>query len=145
MIKVIRISILEKFDARLMFYASMSNEAAAIVAKDKDVPLLLLTYALGQLKFVLPPQWYMKINSNQFINTDVIWQNNLVRELSHVPPQLHSITSCDTTSYKFNVGKVCVFKKVYKDPFSLTAIRMLGLSIIMTEDIFQKPKNLFKL
>ena len=54
MIKVIRISIPEKFDARLMFYASMSNEGAAIVAKDKDVPLLLLTYALGQLKFVLP-------------------------------------------------------------------------------------------
>lgn len=47
MIKVIRISILEKFDARLMFYPSMSNEAAAIVAKDKDMPLLLLTYALG--------------------------------------------------------------------------------------------------
>ena len=145
MIKVIRISILEKVDARLIFYASMSNEAAAIVAKDKDVPLLLLTYALGQLKFVLPPQRYMKINSNQFINTDVIWQNNLVRELSHVPPQLHSIISCDTTSYKFNVGKVCVFKKVYKDPFSLTPIRMLGLTIIMTEDIFQKPKKLFKL
>lgn len=87
----------------------------------------------------------MKINSNQFINTHVIWQNNLVRELSHVPPQLHAIITYDTTSYKFNVGKVCVFKKVYKDPFSLTAIRMLGLSIIMTEDIFQKPKKLFKL
>ena len=46
---------------------------------------------------------HMKIDSNQFINTKMIY-NNLKIEIS-VVPQLHSITSCDRTSNKFNVGK----------------------------------------
>ena len=38
-----------------------------------------------------------------------------------------------------------VFKKVFKDPLNLTSIRMLGLIIIMTEEISKRQKKLFKL
>ena len=49
------------------------------------------------------------------------------------------------TSYKFNVGKVHFFKKVCKDPSSLTLIKMLGLNITLTEELFKRQKYLSKL
>lgn len=43
--------------------------------------------------------------------------------------------------YKFNVGKICVFEKVCKEPSSLTLIKLLGQNIIMTEEIVQKANK----
>ena len=93
----------------------MSNKAAVIITIYTDV-FLLLIYALGQSECFLPP-WYMKIHSNQFININMIY-DNLGTKISDVIPQLHDIdiTGCNTTSYKFNVGMVRVYKKVYENP-----------------------------
>ena len=77
----------EEADTRLVFHEEMSNEAAVIVAKDKDV-FLLLIYALSQLECFLP-QWYMKVDLSQFINIKMIY-NNLGSEISDIVPKLQS-------------------------------------------------------
>ena len=51
------------------------------------------------------------------------------------------ITGGDTISYKFNVGKVGVLKKVCKIAPNLTLIQMLGLNITLTEENVQKAKK----
>ena len=48
----------------------MSNGIAVMIAKDMEKYLLLI-YALRQLDGVTSP-WYMKIDSNQFININTI-------------------------------------------------------------------------
>ena len=100
----------EETDTRLIFHERMSNEAEAIDARDTDV-FLLLTHVLEQLKCFLPP-WCMTIDSNQFIKSRMIY-NSLVSEIYDVS-ELHATTSCDTTSYKFNVEKVHTLKKFVK-------------------------------
>ena len=47
---------------------------------------------------------------------------NFGSKVSVVRPELYAITSCDTTSFKFNIEKVYVFKKVCDYPSSLTLI-----------------------
>ena len=86
-IEVIPILSHEEADTRLVFHEEMSNEAAVIVAKDKDV-FLLLIYALSQLECFLP-QWYMKVDLSQFINIKMIY-NNLGSEISDIVPKLQS-------------------------------------------------------
>ena len=66
--------------------------------------------------------------------------NNLGNEISNFAPEVHAITICDTTSYKFNPERVHFFKKVYKNPSSLTLIKMLGLNINLTENLSKKQK-----
>ena len=55
----------KKKDARLIFLAGLSNEAAVIVAKDTYV-FLFLIYRSDQLEYFLP-QRHMKIDSSQLI------------------------------------------------------------------------------
>ena len=57
----------------------------------------------------------MKIDSNQFINIRMIY-DNLGNEISDVVFEPHAITGCDITSEKFNVEKVLGFKKTFTDP-----------------------------
>lgn len=90
----------------------MGNETGVIVAKDRNV-FLLLIYALEQLDCFLL-SWCMAIDSNQLIKIKMIY-DNLVSETSDVVQELHATTSCDTTSCKINVEKVHVFKNVYED------------------------------
>ena len=67
-----------------------------------------------------------------------MWIMTIWIEISDFFCQLHAITGCDTTLYKFNEGIVWVFKKVCEDLFSLNLIKMLGLNIILTEEMIQK-------
>ena len=76
----------------------MSDEAAVIDAKNTYV-FLLLIHVLEQFKCFL-------------IKIKMIY-NNLVSEI-YDAPELHATTSCDTTSYKFNVEKVHILKKFVK-------------------------------
>ena len=46
-----------------------------------------------------------------------------------VVSQLDAMTGCDTMSYKINVGKVHIFKRISKDPSSLPLTKMLGMNI----------------
>ena len=111
----------------------MSNKAKDIAAKDTEV-FLLLIHALGQSEYFLPlhpplslPS-YMKIDidSNQFTNI----------KISDVVPEIHAITICDTTSYKFHVEKFHVQEEVRKDPYNFTLIKIIGLNINLTEKLF---------
>ena len=63
------------------------------------------------------------IDSNQFINIRMIY-GNLGNEVSDVVSELHAITGCDTTPYKFNVEKLLVFKKAFKDPSSVKVMNV---------------------
>ena len=85
----------------------------------------------------------MKIGVSHFFSIKMIYEN-LGSEVCDVLPQLHAVTGCHTTSYKLNVGKFCVFKKVYKDPSNVTLIKLLGLKITLTENLSEKQKYLFK-
>ena len=58
----------------------MSDEAAVIVAKDMEV-VLVVVYASEQLECFLP-QWWMTIDSNQFVKIKMIY-DNLVREICY--------------------------------------------------------------
>ena len=107
-------------------------------AKDMNM-FLLLIHAFGQLECCLPP-WYMKIDSNHFINSKMIY-DNLESEISDIVPELHGVTGCDTTLYKFHVEKTNVFKNVYKLSFSLTLFKMLRLNITLAENC-PKSKNI---
>ena len=98
----------DEADTRLSFHERISNKAIVIVAKDADA-FLLLIYVLEQLECFLLP-WCMAIDSNHFIKIKMIF-DNLVSEICYVFPELHATTSCNTTSYKFNVEKVHIFKK----------------------------------
>ena len=93
----------------------MSNGKTGIVAKDKEV-FLLLVYTLGQLKsFFL---WcYMKIDSNQFIKIKMVYVNFWSKSSNFVPKP-HAVTGCDTTSHKFNVKMAHI--QGCKNPSNLT-------------------------
>ena len=60
--------------------------------------------------------------------------------MSVVVPELHAITGCNTTSYKFSFEKVTFLKKVLKYPSSFTLIKMLGLNISMTKKLSKRQK-----
>ena len=71
----------------------------------------------------LPP-WYLKIDSNQTININMLYENLAIR-ISDFLLHLRAATGSDTISYKINVGKVHVFKKVNEDSPSLTLICLI--------------------
>ena len=75
----------EDVGTRFNFDATMSNVAAVIVAKDEDV-ILFLIYPLGQLDW-FPQSLHMKIESNQYINFNIIY-NSMEAETSNILPQL---------------------------------------------------------
>ena len=110
-IEVIPISNHEKVDTSLIFHAGMSNEAAVTVANQ-----------FNQLECSLIP-CYMKIDSDQFFNIKMIC-DHLGSEISVVAPDLHAVTSCDITSYKFNAEKFHIFFKKYKNLSNLTLIKL---------------------
>ena len=64
--------------------------------------------------------------------------DSLESAISDVVLELQFITGCETTSYKLNVKKVHASKKHYKDPSSLTLIKMLGLNISLTEKLSKR-------
>ena len=66
--------------------------------------------------------------------------DNLESEISNALPQLHPFTGFDTCSYKFNIGRVYVFKNFCKDPSSLIFIKILRLIITMIEKFAHKAK-----
>ena len=70
----------EETDKMLLLRAAMSNEATAIVVNATDV-FLLLVYDSGQLEICSEP-WYIKIDSNQVTNINIIY-NNLESETLH--------------------------------------------------------------
>ena len=126
----------EEADTRLVLHAAMSKSPAVIVAKDTDV-FILLAYAICHQG--TPPSWYMKIDTNQFINIAMIY-DSLGSEICSMLPQLHAITGCDTTAYKFNTGKVRVLNKVTKDPSCLLLISKLGSDIELTSEVIENAK-----
>ena len=60
-------------------------------------------------------------------------------------PQLYAITGCDTTAYKFDIGKIRILKKVNKDPSCLHLIKDLITSIQLTQNLIEDAKRLFRL
>ena len=90
MIEALPISIHEEAYTRLTFHAGINYEAAVIFTKDTGL-FLFLIYDLGQLKCFLPP-WYMRIDSYQFINIKIIY-DNLGSEISDIVSELHPNTS----------------------------------------------------
>ena len=75
----------EDIGTRFIFDARIINVAAVIVAKDEDV-ILFLIYPLGQLE-CFPPSLHMKIESNQYINFNIIY-NSMEAETFNILPQL---------------------------------------------------------
>ena len=93
----------------------------------------------AQFEYV-PLPWYIKSDSNLLINTNTI-HDNMGSEIYDAPPQQHAITSCNTTSYKFNVGNVQAFNKVRRDFSSLTLIKMRRFKITMIKEIAKNAKT----
>ena len=132
----------EEADKWLIFDAGMSKDTAVNAAKDTDV-FLLLIYALSQWKYFLSSR-YKKINSNQFINISMIYDNLGVKYLMSFQNCILSpvVTLCNT---KFHFEKVHVFRIVCKDPSNLILIKMLGLNTTLTEKLSKRQKTFVQL
>ena len=124
-------------DTRLIYHAAQYKETSVIVSKDTDVFLLSL-YAYGRITY--PASWYLKIDKKQFIDVCKIY-DNLGSDACDILPQLHAITGCDTTAYKFNVGKIRVLKKVNKVPSCLHLIKDLGDNTHLPQNVIEDAKT----
>ena len=91
------------------------NKAAVVVAKYGDL-FLILVDALGSLKCFLQ-SCYMKIDFNQFININIVYENLGTKISAFFPATFSHLLS--NHIIKLNVGNVHAFKKVCKDPSSL--------------------------
>ena len=112
----------EDADTKIMHHVSQSDTDIVVVSKDTDVFVLLVHFFA-----VLKPDcnWFMNIGNDQYINIKRIV--DLVGiDLAVVLPQFHAITGSDTTSFKFNIGKVKVLKKLMKNPEYCHLIKNLG-------------------
>ena len=70
---------------------------------------------------------------------------NLDNDVCNILLQLYAITGCDTTAYKFDIGKIRILKKVNKDPSCLHLIKDLIASIQLTQNLIEDAKRLFRL
>ena len=64
-----------------------------------------------------------------------------MREISDVVLELHAIAGCGTTSYKFNVEKAHIFKKVCKDSCRCL-YEMLVFNITLIEKLSKRQNNI---
>ena len=64
-----------------------------------------------------------------------------MREISGVALELHAIASCDTTSYKFNIEKAHILKKVCKDSCGCL-YEMLVFNITLIEKLSKRQNNI---
>ena len=130
----------EEADTRLVLHAAMTDSPAVIIAKDTDV-LILLIYAMSKLS---TQRWYMKIDHEKYVNVD-----RLVKyygtDLCSVLPQFHAITGCDTTAYKFRVGKVNTFKKIVKNEKLRLFLHNVGKEVDVKEMTIISMKRFFQL
>ena len=91
------------------------NKAAVVAAKYRDL-FLILVDALGSLKCFLQ-SCYMKIDFNQFININTVYENLGSKISAFFPATFSHLLS--NHIIKLNVGNVHSFKKVCKQPSSL--------------------------
>ena len=74
----------------------------------------------------------MKIDANKFASIKSIVEY-LGSKLSVCLPQIHALTSSDTTSYLFNVSKTKLLKRAQENMNSLLYIKNLGNSTVLEE------------
>ena len=97
-------------DASLVLHASRSIKPVIITATNTDV-LVLLTHVYPQCNNAR--QWLMKTNPGIFVDIKTVC-NFFGNGICQILPGFHSITSCDTTSDTFGVGKISPFKKMHR-------------------------------
>ncbi|MPD04419.1 hypothetical protein E2C01_100105 [Portunus trituberculatus] len=95
-------------DTRVVRHASLSERPVVVVATDTDI-FALHIYAFS--KVAPAEKWYMKINKESYVDIGDFCRT-YGKEVCDVMPAYHSMTGCDTTSYKYKVGKVKPFKKM---------------------------------
>ena len=127
----------EEADTRLILHAAHGTSPAVIVAKDTDV-LILLHYGMTQKSAL--KELYMKIYHYKYMDVRVIFEK-VGSEVCKTLPQLHAITGCDTTTYKFNVGKVKAYRKVVKNVSSLALIKKLGKGKTVKAETIESAKK----
>ena len=112
----------------MVLHASLDDVPCVISSKDTDVSLLM-TYAYSKLN---PTEnWYMKYEHQRYVNIKKII-SYLGGNVACCLMQFHSITGCDTTSYFYNVGKITVMRKIFKDPSSVNLIEGLGKEKVLS-------------
>ena len=120
----------EEADTRIVLHALEEDTDVVIVANDTDVFILLLyamTFKRNSCK------WYTSFYTNEYIDLGKVYESygyEICRYLS----QFHAITGCDTTSYRFNVGKKRVFHKCEKDISLLLLVQNLGQRALLDSE-----------
>ena len=93
-----------------MLLAFKEQTDVVIVAKDTDVPVLLVwAYSFYNVKYKYK-----------------VMCDYVGKYLCLSLQAFHSLTGCDTTSYFFRTGKVRAFKKVLPEPTKLSLLASLG-------------------
>ena len=85
----------------------------------------------------------MKIDHDKYVGVRTIFEK-VGSEVCKTLPQLHAITGCDTTAYKFNVGKVKAYKKVVKNVSSLALVEKLGKGKTFKAETIESAKKLIQ-
>ena len=96
----------EEADTRMILHANSKDTPVVVVAKDTDV-FVLLVHAMQKCKPT--NEWFMFIDKEKFVKIRKIVEK-FGSKVCCVLPQIHAMTGCDTTAYKYNVGKVKVMK-----------------------------------
>ena len=92
-----------------------------IVANDTDM-LMLLVWAYK--KYHVRNKWYFRYYAEKYAVVGTIC--DLFEDVCLVFPAFHAITGCHTTSYFYQAGKLCLFKKVNADQAKLNLLDALA-------------------
>ena len=118
-------------------HASSEPSPVVIVAKDTNV-FVLLVYAIEKVVPEFP--WFMQIDQERFVDIRKV-TDHIGSSICQSLPQLHAITGCDTTAYKFNIGKIKVIKKIMQDSSSCSLIRNLGYGNEVSDQLIENAKK----
>ena len=98
-------------DTKVIFQAATDDTPVVVVAKDTDT-FVLITFSFYKLCPANP--WFMCYKPDHYIDIQKI-AKFIGPDISSVFPQIHAISGCDTTAYKYGTSKVTLLKKLIRE------------------------------
>ena len=120
----------EEADSKIIYRTQAEDTPVVVWAKDTDI-FVLLVYARSQTNPQSP--WILQIDKQQFVDIKKVY-DYVGYEVASVLPQFHAITGSDSTSYKYNKGKIGALKKLLKDKSLCRYLRSLGVEATPTPE-----------
>ena len=124
-------------DSKMIYQACCADMPVVVVAKDTDV-FVLMIHAMS--KTPITKKWLMSHERDHYIDISKVVLY-LGTEICRTLPQIHAMTGCDTTAYKFGVSKISTIKKIIKNVNFCKLIENLGKEKKLTADVLDSAKK----